>query len=412
MSGFFPEGVFKTSREFSNTSRCGACGLYKKCANPKLSPQGDGHKKILIVLPPITEREDATGRFLRSSMGETVKTVLKQNGISPMDDCHFTSAIICGTEAPTNEQIDHCSFKLKSTIEDLQPNVVIPIGPAAIRSIIQFTWKKSAGLYERWCGYQIPAQTINSWVCPTYVPYGDDTNLTPFFMERHISDALELCDAPPWQTIPNYQDRIELIWSERKLEKVLSRWINKPFVAGFDYETVCLKPDKSNARIVSGSLSFNGRETYAFPWFSNAPGLLKALSRNPRGAFIGSNMKYEERWSKAVLGFTIRNWVWDTMLAAHAIDNRGGADDETRSNGGGGLSSVKFQAFVLLGQPIYDDHLKEYLKGNGSYGLNSIKEIPMKDLLLYNGMDSLLCYLVAKEQMRRMGHPLLKRLKV
>ena len=76
------------------------------------------------------------------------------------------------------------------------------------------------------------------------------------------------------------------------------------------------------------------------------------------------------------------------MLAAHVLDNRGG------------ISSIKFQAFVLLGQPDYDSSIKEYLKSRdpGGYGLNRVKQAPVKPLLLYCGLDSLLEYLVAKKQ--------------
>lgn len=374
-----------------------------------MSPQGNGGRKILFVLPPVTEQEDLSGKFLQTQLGHEIKTILKRNSLSPLEDCSFTSAIICHTEQPSNEQIDHCSFKLKQTIEELKPNLIIPIGPAAIRSIIQFTWNKPAEKTERWCGYQIPAQVINSWICPTYQPSFEDRDNSMLFTAQHIEDALKLCRKRPWKPVPDYQSQVKLIYTERELEKALSPWIDKPFVAGFDYEATCLKPDNpKTARIVSGALSFNGQHTYAFPWLPNAPGLLKALARNKQGGFIGSNMKYEERWTKTVLGFWLMRWVWDTMLAAHAIDNRGGKDTEGDSPGGGGLSGLKFQSFVRLGQPSYDDHINLYLKSDGTHTRNRIKEIPIRELLVYNGMDALLSWLVAKHQMEQMGHPSLE----
>lgn len=411
MSGFFPEGSFQKPKEYSKASRCGACGLYKTCHHPKMPPQGEGGRKIMFVIPPVTEKEDLSGKFLQTQLGFEIKTILKRNGLSPLEDCFFTSALICHTAQPSNEQIDHCSYKLKTSIEELRPNLIIPVGMAAVRSIIQFTWMKPAGLYERWCGYQIPAQTINSWVCPTYQPSFEDRDNTMLFTTQHIEDALKLCRKPPWKKLPRYGDQVKLLYTESEIEKALSPWINKPFVAGFDYETTCLKPDNPRtARIVSGSFCFNGKETYAFPWLSNAPGLLQALARNKQGSFIGSNIKYEERWSRALLGFFIRNWAWDTMIAAHTIDNRGGKDEDTDSSGGGGLSGLKFQAFARLGQPNYDDHLKTYLGGDGSYGKNRIKEIPLKELLIYNGMDSILSWHVAKHQMTQMDHPMLEKM--
>jgi uracil-DNA glycosylase family 4 len=408
-SGFFPEGSFQKEKQFSTASRCGACGIYKHCHHPKMAPQGEGDEKIMFVLPPVTEEEDQTGKFLNSKLGDELKSILRRNNVSPAGDCYFTAATICHTNQPSNEQIDHCSYKLKSSIEELKPAIIIPIGPAAIRSIIQFTWKRSAGLHERWCGYQIPAQTINAWVCPTYQPSFEDRDISLLFTTRHIEAALSLPRKPPWKKVPDYSKKVKMLYTEDELYDAVSKWFDVPFVAGFDYETTCLKPDNpKTARIVSGALCFYGKETYAFPWLPNAPAILKRLARNKHGWFIGSNLKYEERWSKSLLGFFIRRWLWDTMLSAHAIDNRGGKDEDTDSSGGGGLSSVKFQAFVRLGQPIYDDHIKQFLVGEGSYGANRIKEIPLESLLRYNGLDALLSYLVAKDQMKQMDHPSLE----
>ena len=411
-SGFFPEGQFAKPKQFSTASRCGACGLYKTCHHPKMAPQGLGGRNILFVLPPVTEQEDLSGKFLQTQLGFEIKSILKRNNVSPLEDCSYTSAIICHTAQPSNEQIDFCSFKLKETIGNLNPNLIIPIGAEAIRSIIQFTWNKPAGLTDRWCGYQIPAQTINAWICPTYQPSFEDRDNSMLFTTQHIEDSLKLADMKPWGKLPDFQSKVKLLYTEREIEKALIPWITKPFVAGFDYETTCLKPDNpKTARIVSGSFSFNAKATYAFPWLPNVPGLLKALCKNKEGGFIGSNMKYEERWSKTLLGFFMKRWKWDTMLAAHAIDNRGGKNDGEDSGGGGGLSGLKFQAFARLGQPSYDDHIKQYLGSDGTHTRNRIKEIPLKELLLYNGMDALLSWVVAKHQMRQMGHPMLELMK-
>jgi len=68
------------------------------------------------------------------------------------------------------------------------------------------------------------------------------------------------------------------------------------------------------------------------------------------------------------------------MVAAHVLDNRKE------------ICSLKFQAFVRLGQPDWDSHLKKFMQVDGSNEKNRIKEIPLRSLLLYNGMDSLLEY--------------------
>jgi hypothetical protein len=103
---------------------------------------------------------------------------------------------------------------------------------------------------------------------------------------------------------------------------------------------------------------------------------------------IAANAKFEERWTRKTFGHGINKWDFDTMLAAHLLDNKPG------------VCGLKFQAFVKLGQESYNDHIEPYLKADGSNEENRIKEIAIKELLIYNGLDSLLEWKLAKIQKR------------
>jgi len=105
---------------------------------------------------------------------------------------------------------------------------------------------------------------------------------------------------------------------------------------------------------------------------------------------IASNLKVEDRWTRAKLGHRVRNWYWDTMIAAHVLDNTPG------------ITSIKFQAFVHLGQGDYDSHIKPFLKARKESKFNRIHELDLNDLLLYGGLDSYLEYWVAMKQIRLM----------
>jgi hypothetical protein len=118
--------------------------------------------------------------------------------------------------------------------------------------------------------------------------------------------------------------------------------------------------------------------------------LLSAVLRSPRWRKIASNMKFEERWTRAKLGHPVAGWDWDTMLAAHVLDNRPE------------VTSVKFQAYVLLGVPGYEDALEGKLKVRS--GLNRIGDIHPKDLLTYCGVDGLVEYRVAMRQKELIEH--------
>jgi hypothetical protein len=106
-------------------------------------------------------------------------------------------------------------------------------------------------------------------------------------------------------------------------------------------------------------------------------------------------MSFEQRWTMKEFGHWGKGFTdgWDTMLQAHVIDGRAG------------IASIKFQAFLHLGQEDYDHHLHRFLssKKPGCNELNQIKEIDSESLLKYCGQDALLEWLVAKEQSKILG---------
>ena len=89
----------------------------------------------------------------------------------------------------------------------------------------------------------------------------------------------------------------------------------------------------------------------------------------------------------------VRNWKWDTMLGAHTLDNRPG------------ITSIKFQAFVMLGVDSWDWPIKPFLKmkNKGGNVPNRLKDAPLTTMLKYNGLDSLYEWHVAVKQMERFG---------
>lgn len=141
------------------------------------------------------------------------------------------------------------------------------------------------------------------------------------------------------------------------------------------------------------SICWEGKYTIAYPWHGEAITATQEYLESDLPK-IASNIKFEQRWTANAFGVNVNNWYWDTMQAAHAIDNRPN------------ITSVKFQAFVLLGSGSYDDHISPYLKSGESSEANKVlEEITFEDLLLYCGMDSLLEYKVAMQQIETLGYP-------
>ena len=148
----------------------------------------------------------------------------------------------------------------------------------------------------------------------------------------------------------------------------------------FDYETTGLKPENPAQEIVSCSFCFEETDTFAFMWDKRLEKVMKAILQKKELQKVASNQKYEERWSVNKLGTKVAGWHWDTMLAMHWLDNR-------RK-----ITSIKFIVFVLMGVGTYDSDIEPYIDAGGCNLLNRMKEAPVEDLLLYNGMDSLLEY--------------------
>jgi DNA polymerase len=401
--GFFSTSTLDSKAPQSLIPKCGACGIYKTCGSPKLPPVGEGRKKVLIISEAPSGRDDDAGRFLSDSKSSLpLESALRKCGVDILRDCWLTSALICHTngKSPTSDQIGYCRPNLIKTINTLQPNVIIPLGGSAINSIIPHVWKENIGMVGRWFGWQIPCQKLNAWICPTHSPIwvnhainNDHMNAKTLKINfnKHITQALRL-DEKPWNPVPDYRKEITLIREPKKAANQIRKMIELGGPVAFDYETDRIKPDSDDSRIVTCSVCWKGKRTIAYPWHGEAITATKELLRSPLPK-IGCNLKFEDRWTRKHMGHRVRNWYWDTMLAAHVIDGRPG------------VTSIKFQSFVLLGQDSYDGHIKQFFQSVKGEERNQIDLVDVDDLLLYNGLDSLLQYKVAMKQMDLLEYP-------
>ena len=331
--------------------------------------------------------------------------MLYEIGVNIEEDCWVTNALICRphtaldkNRTPTDKEVDYCRPNLFNAIDDLKPDVVVLLGGIAVRSLIGGIWKEEGSdSIGRWVGWNIPAHKPNMWICPTWHPSylirsNGDPVLARYFKE-HLEKAFSL-KGKPWKNgLPDYRSKIKTIFDPEEAAEAIRAIIKrKPKLAAMDYETTTLKPDSNKAQIRCCSIS-DGETTIAYLWHGPSRLATQEFIKCKEIGKIASNMKFESRWTMREFGHKVINWKWDTMLAAHALDNRSG------------VAGLKFQSFVLLGQNVYDDHISPYLKSvkAGCNEENRVKEIPPAQLLLYCGMDSLLEVEVAKKQMKQMG---------
>jgi hypothetical protein len=130
---------------------------------------------------------------------------------------------------------------------------------------------------------------------------------------------------------------------------------------------------------------------------------LAAFLSSPLIGKAAANMKFEHAWSYVRLGAETKPWIWDTMQAAHVLDNRPG------------VTGLKFQVYVQLGVVDYDSPINPYLTGRApgedlksSNGINRIFELVEKgcekELMTYCALDAMYEYQLGSIQMERLGY--------
>lgn len=358
---------------------------------------GEGRRKILVIGEAPGEQEDEENTQLIGPAGAHLRKFLSNAGVNLDRDCWKTNALICrppDNRKPTGEEIDHCLPNLVKTLATYQPEIIIPLGEVAVKSLITHVWREDPGPVGQWVGWRIPAHKWNAWVCPTWHPShllrAKEPALDLWF-GRHLEAATELTGRP-WAVVPDYKSEVKVVTDLAVAAALIDKVVAAGGTAAFDFETNMLKPDGPDARIVSCSICWEGKRTFAYPWHGPTIAATQRFLRSPIRK-IASNLKFEERWCMRVFGHGVRGWYFDTMLGAHLLDPRRG------------ITSIKFQSFVRLGTPIWNAHIEPFLRSKGTREVNQIlREIDLHDLLLYNGLDSLLEYKVAMLQMKEMGY--------
>lgn len=389
--GFFTPSEMKPSKKrLAFSPQCGACGMHKHCKSPKMSYTGKGKQKILIIGDAPGSVEDERNQQFVGRAGKRLWREIKRTNKILKSDCWVTNAIRCKpneNKTPDSKTIANCRPALFAEIKKLRPKNILLFGSAAAESVLGHLWGGGGKFsLDQWTNWVIPHQELNAWISvhhhPSYLERKQD-HLLDLLFRRGLKRALRK-RGRPWKELPSFSDEVELLYKPKTIANRL-RDIKTGAIA-FDYEANCLKPEYKGAKIYSCSVCWDGVETFAFPWtldvWDERIYAISDLLKSPVKK-IASNMKFEERWTRHFLQHPVKNWVWDTMLSAHVLNNATG------------ITGLKFQAFVRLGQAPYDKYIEPYLKSPKGEHINRIDKIPLKDLLVYNGMDSLLEYKLA-----------------
>lgn len=378
---------------------CLKCLLYKQCNSPKMQYSGEGRKKILIVGEFPTLSEDEYGIQFVGEAGEILKKELRQHGISLTKDCWKINAVNCKPpegRVPTHKEIKCCYPMVERTIKELKPKVVLAMGSLAITSL--FGEDFSNRTVDRWRANIIPDEKLGCFIVPMFHPWQllrneRDKNLHSVFARdlKFIKRALKL----EYTEQKNYEEYVTVLKDFNKVKTLLKRIIKRKSKISFDYETTGLKPYRKGHKIVTIGIAVSPTKAFAFPFnyktfwtkeeYKELKRLWKKIIKDKEIEKISHNSKFEDAWSKILIGSRIKNNYWDSMISQKVMDNR-------RSSTG-----LKFQTFVRYGVRPYDQAIKSFLQSkNGEF--NTVEKAPFKELLVYNGLDCIFAWMLYEDQ--------------
>ena len=408
--GFFSEKELQeyVKQSGSNEPDCTKCKLDKKCTSPMIPIRGKGKKKILMVVEMPGKESDRVNRLLSGRDGKILDKYLSEIGLSLNEDFWITSAIHCrsakanGSDLkPKTKNIKSCKPLLDKAIIDLKPEHIWLMGSTPIASF--FADKFSNLTAPRYINLCIPDRDSNAWVTSFFHQSHirrkkDDQNLIAEF-RRNLKSAKSNLTLEPYkhEDLEQYTTILSTFDGVEDFLSTLLREIKERFTPIFlDYETTSLKPHWTESKIVTVSIATGPNNAYAFPFqwkdfftskeIRKIKSLLRKIFTHRNTGLMAQNMKFEDAWTRNIIGVTTNQWLFDTMLMSHIIDNR-------RS-----FTGLKFQSYVQFGVDPYDTEISKFLKSSSGSHINNVEKAPLKELLYYNCLDTLLGFRLYNKQ--------------
>lgn len=397
--GFFSKKETKsTSSKDGKPLTCVGCGLLPNTLNPRFGHTGQGKKKILLVGAANNRAEDGRRKHWQGSDGKYLKIKLAELGIDVEKDCWSINAIQCRCdENPTGFQLDCCRKALLTAIKELQPELIVSFGWHPLYSLVGHRYNSDIGEFRVWRGFHIPDYDLGCYICPVYAPaWVQDSKgkETALIWDLDLVSALEHAGKKlPKQKTPE----IRYIDDLTPLLDIESGMVS------IDYETTGIKPHAAGHRIVCASVATSPDFAYTFMIPQNRGDLLPFLKllENPNVQKMAHNMKYEHIWAAVRWKVETQGWIWDSMQAAHILDNRRG------------INGLKFQTFVNFGEPDYSSEISPYLRAKDNKDSNAINRVlelcetkqGQKKLMKYCALDTIYQYRLALKQQEAIWAP-------
>jgi hypothetical protein len=355
---------------------CRECGLRDHCKHPvQVSASRKGTTVFLVNGPG---KDDPDGIRIQKRLAAYMQDIGENLG-----DYRIIAATACSPGIPMEKKKQywkHCQPLMVQQIKEANPEKIVVFGKHALASIIDWLWHDPAGLPDRWLGRKIPSRELNAWICPVGLKgVLKNPKVAQIYLYRGLRDAMRLKGRPYDKvSVDDYANRVEVASDLSRIEHLLDEASRSPLSA-FDYETNCLKCEKPKAKIFTASvawLSASGPKCVAFPMADRLADPWKRYVTSDSKK-IAANLKFEHRWTKQHFDVDVNKWLWDNVIVGHMYDPMEG------------VAGLKFQSFCHLGLPYFASEVEKYFDNSDENGYNSIHLANQKNLLVYNGIDSL-----------------------
>ena len=414
------------TKEFSNS--CDSCDGFQNCKNPKRGYVGEGKKGILILGPEPSKKDDDLFEYFTSESMHYFLKILSSQGIDILRDCWYLPSVQCypGYKKKVSTlMINSCRERTLYEIHNLKPKTILTLGDTALKVLLgnRCTARISLAGTVKWSGWVIPDQELECHIIPTFHPYfvlaplyerkkqliewrrykfttvpiwkdkqitsKDDFLIRQLHFTNHISKLTESRSFYKH----NILSEAAVITNPEEAIAVLKKFQQEKRIS-FDYETTGKKPHRKGHKIICIGIS-NGIVSYGFPIFYDNQEFLDELKRlltNPMIEKVAHNLKFEESWTRNILGYKVQGWHWDSMVAAHILDNRTA------------VTGLKFQVYVRFGIVGYDDEVEPYMTLKpgedvyGDNGFNKLEELEIEKTCLYCAQDAHFTDYLAKVQ--------------
>jgi uracil-DNA glycosylase family 4 len=408
--GFFSESELEdyVKRSNSKEPNCEKCKLDEKCNSPRIPIRGEGKKKILMVIEMPGRESDQSGELLSGRDGKILKKYLAEVGLNLTRDFWITSIIRCRSSKsngvdlkPTTRYLKFCKPSLSKTISELNPEHIWLMGTSPIESFYMDRFSNKT--IFRFVNLCIPDRDSNAWVTSFFHQSHirrkeDNQNLVAEFRKNIKSAKADLSLKPyKHEDLEQYTKILSTFDSIENYLSSLFKKIKEHFkLVYLDYETTSLKPHWPDSKIVTISIATSPNDAVAFPFqwkdfftpkeIRKIKGLLRKIFTHKNTGLMAHNMKFEDSWTRNIIGVTSEQWYFDTMLMAHIIDNR-------RK-----FTGLKFQSYVNFGVDPYDTKISKFLRAPSGSHINDVEKAPLKELLYYNCLDTLLGFRLYEKQ--------------